>query len=184
MEIHLKKFSFATTSVVKRSTVAILCIFVIGMFMTYSCDKFRTPQEDEPNINHPIEEYPIEEYPIEISIKKISFEGFSCQLEDFADNKPIIVNSMEEFGNYVNCENGFPPEIDFSKCTLLMARGQSSNGIYDKTATFIQNAENEYTLEVRIGLGITMFAQHWSILIFVPKIADDALVTLDVQYYY
>ena len=100
MEIHLKKFSFATTSVVKKSTVAILCMCVIGLCLSIvSCDKPIIPTDPIVNGNDTVgnEEDPNDSiYPL---------NGTSWKLEGIFDTQTEILKVLEP--------------IDCEKCYML-----------------------------------------------------------------
>jgi len=128
-----------------------------------------------------------ENYPIEIPFTEYSLEGTSCQWRnlnyeslDYEGNL-IVVNSNDELENYINCTEGSYLEVDFSKNTLLLASGLAQNQIEEiKNITFSKSATNEYILNIIIHLGVERAIDQWSISIIIPKIANNAIVELDV----
>ena len=119
---------------------------------------------------------------IEIPLKKYSLEEASCQWTNLNYNASvIIVNSVEELNKYVICTAGSYPAIDFSKYTLLLTGGGTTNGVSNIDAVFTQVAVNQYSLKVTIHLNLTTVAQGWSISVLTPKIAGKSTITSTIQ---
>jgi hypothetical protein len=120
--------------------------------------------------------------PIEIPITEYSLAETSCRWTNLDyDGKVIIINSNAKLEKYITCMEGSFPEIDFSKNTLLLARGGC--GARNKIiTTFFQYSTNKYTLDVKIYSSILLPAvTTWSVSILVPKIPNNAIVILDIK---
>ena len=120
--------------------------------------------------------------PMEIPFTEYSLVGTLCQWTnfDYAD-KVIVINGNEDLGKYIDCtDGGYYPGIDFSRHTLLLACGGTTNGVREINTDFSKNALNKYILSIMVHLNISMVAQGWHISILVPKISDEAIIILDV----
>ena len=121
---------------------------------------------------------------IEISLTKYSLEGTSCQWQWIKlkyDGTIIMVNSDEELSQYIICNEGNYPFIDFSKNSLLLTGGGTTNGVHSIDATFTQVAMNQYILKVTVHLTLAGVAEGWSLFALTPRIDNNANITLDVQ---
>ena len=124
------------------------------------------------------------DYPIEIPFTEYSLVGTSCQWRNFEFNKVIIINNEEELGSYISCSSGNYPEIDFSKYTLLLARGGGTSNIHTFEMQLQQISISEYSLYVDITRGMAAFPQPWLISIQVPKLSQNDVVVLNVNDHY
>jgi hypothetical protein len=122
------------------------------------------------------------DYPIEIPFEEYSLEGTSCGWTGFDPNTVIVVNSDEELYDYIECTGGSYPEIDFADKTLLLVRGGATNGIVSIAKHFIQTAANAYSFNIDIILDETDVAQGWIVAILIPKMIDEAVVELNVNF--
>ena len=162
----MKKNLFSPTpSVVKRGTVAMLCLILTGLFWVAGCKKDDKKEDSYPR------DIPFTEYSLEI-----------CQWTNLAyDDKVILINSDEELENYIICTDENYSKIDFLEYSLLLARGVSSNGIRHIDINFSKDTVNEYALNVIIHKDLTTVAQPWLISIITPKIGNEATIILNVQ---
>ena len=114
------------------------------------------------------------------------FEGRTlCQCVDLNyDDEAIVINSYEGLEKYILCKRDGYPEIDFSKHTLLLARGTAKSVISSKEmiSIFLENSTNDYTLNLTIYLNPLLTLQPWHFSVLVPKLPDEATITLSVQY--
>ena len=104
---------------------------------------------------------------------------------DYCDNSLVVVNDNEKWeycfwGIPFTCMEEPFPDIDFSKHTLLLASGYST-AVLEKDFVFLKKTMNEYILRVKIRSGVTLEVSSWSFCILVPKLDNDATVTLEVQ---
>ena len=120
--------------------------------------------------------------PVEIPFTEYSLEGTSCQWANLGyDNKVIIINDNEELKNYITCtENGSYPDIDFSTRTLLLISGTSGD-VWKINATFFENLEKGYILEVILHVTIAAVVKDWNISILTSKIPNETDITLMVS---
>ena len=122
---------------------------------------------------------------IEIPITEYSLVGTDCWRINTEPDKIIVINSNNELEKYMTCsESSNYPAIDFSKYTLLLANGGSTNGIREINTTFLQYTKSKYALNVIVRLDVTMVAQGWNVSILVPKIAPITIITLNVTQTY
>ena len=128
-------------------------------------------------------------YPIEIPFEEYSLAGTFCQWKlrpnshDFCD-KLTIINNIVEFNNNITCTQGsYPPDIDYSEKTLLLANGYSQGYPVGITKiAFLKNSANNYTLNITVWSGILGTVLEWHSPILIPKISNESTVTLEVQH--
>jgi hypothetical protein len=100
------------------------------------------------------------------------------------DSKVIIINNIQDLGNYLNCTESGLPEIDFSKNTLLLASGVNVGGIADVYATLLTKraGKDEYVLDLIVYKNETdVNNTNWQIAVCTPKISDAANVLINKQ---
>ena len=171
---EFKKKIFSTTpGVVGKVMAAMLCMIMVGVFLVVGCKKDnekKTPVEPE--------------YPIEIPFTEYSLSGTSCQWVNLNyDETVIIINSIEELENYIVCEGGGYPEVDFDKQTLLLASGETEKGILKTTAKKnLQLSSKKYELNVVILLNDTPVVEKWRLALIVKKVMEESHVELSVDY--
>ena len=126
------------------------------------------------------------DYPINVPFEVYSLIGTECQwllnLIDF--DTVVMVNNNEELQNFITCTSGNYPEIDFSKHSLLMARGVCTSGIVALEMQLQQISSNGYSLDVDITMDMTAVPQGWFISITVPKLSSNDTVTLNINDHY
>jgi hypothetical protein len=120
---------------------------------------------------------------IEIPFTEYSLAEISCKWKETHNYcKLIIINSNEELENYFACtDSDFA--IDFSKYTLL-AMNSSAPAFNTMNTAFFKNAANKYILNVIFHQNNIYNFFRWSLFILTPKIADDAIIALDLQFYF
>ena len=100
-------------------------------------------------------------------------------------NSVIVINNDEEMKKYANCPDGFSyPEIDFSKYTLLLAKGIATSGIATLEKQFQRISANKYALCVDIRRGTITIQEGWIISIKVSKLPQNTKVTLNLNEHY
>jgi len=115
------------------------------------------------------------------SFAEYTLTGTSCQWENLDyDDKLIVVDSKEELENYISCKEGNYPEFDFSKHTLLLASGQTGDGIVKFSERILQLPENEYRLEIDILLNDAYNSPPWVSALIVNKLNKESNVELTV----
>jgi hypothetical protein len=166
--LAIKRNSFSTAlNVVKKGTVATLCMVMIGL-LAVGCkkDDGKTPQEPTYPTDIPFTEYSLAE---------------TCQWTNLAyDNTVIVINNDEKLSQYVACIGGGYPEIDFEKQALLLASG-ATGGIAEFAVKELQQiSENEYELNIEILLDGTKILQNWNVALVVEKMSENSNLELNV----
>jgi len=152
----------------KTKHLTLLAFFSLFIAFFSFCKK----TESEPN------------YPINIPFDEYSLEGTQCQWTNLPYNDEVIViNNKEELEKYVSCsENNFPA-IDFSKHTLLLARGKNSSGVLELNIKDLQqHSSNKYSLEIEITLSDTVNCKSWCKALIVKKMNEDSKVKLNATF--
>jgi len=130
-----------------------------------------------------------DEYPIEIPFEGYSITATSCYWINLtyptypANGDLKVINSNEELENYITCSVGTYPEIDFSKHTLLVSSGFTTNMNMLSNIELLQNSFSEYTLNLLIQVTNFTVPSGWLYAFLMPKISDEATVILNVTYY-
>ena len=121
--------------------------------------------------------------PIEIPFTEYSLTGSSCQWAwaNIEFEKANVINSKEELEKYIVCSESSYLEIDFSKYTLLLSRGVTTSGVVAFEKQLQQISIHEYSLYVDIAIGITTMPGSWLVAIIVPKLSQNAVVTLNTN---
>jgi hypothetical protein len=126
-----------------------------------------------------------EKEPIDIPFTEYSFGETFCRWIDLDVKEKailIVINSHAEMEEYVTCEEeDYYPDIDFSENTLLLVTGWSGAWI-EFSISFLKNATNQYTLKVEIhSRSLIPAIIKWNRSILTNKIADNAIIALDVN---
>ncbi len=126
--------------------------------------------------------------PIEISFMEYSLTGTSCTWkniqEDYVRIEPsevVIINSKEVLEDYIECagESNYP-EVDFSKYTLLLARGKVAYQDQLEYASMQQLSAKKYVMKVYLRPSLAAAFAYWQMPIIIDKIADDSAIELIV----
>jgi len=117
----------------------------------------------------------------EIPFTEYLLDETSCYWTNFELDKVIIVNNDEELRDYMVCADFEYSQIDFSKHSLLLVRGQATSGIRHIDISLLKNTSNRYTLNVIIRTNATAVAPYWVVSIITPKIDDETAIRLNVQ---
>ena len=93
-----------------------------------------------------------------------------------------IINNDRELRRHITCveESDFPV-IDFSKYTLLLARGSASS--YPSRLHFIdlqQHSSRNYVMNVVVSVGGSTIVSYWHVAIVTDKLDSNARVRLNV----
>jgi hypothetical protein len=97
----------------------------------------------------------------------------------------VIINSQSEMEKYVTC-TGYPPVVDFSENTVLLANGTTNQNIRHVDIELFKSSDNKkYELKVTIFVdNADIEINRWNIAIRTSKISDKSAVTLDVEQTY
>jgi hypothetical protein len=125
------------------------------------------------------------EYPIEIPFEEYCANRscwiyFSHPPQWLPWHELIIINNSEELEQYLICINDCP-EIDFSKHTLLLARGWTHCQIIEISRKhLLQLSKNDYKLEINILLSNATLGERWVVPLIVDKLNEESNVELKV----
>jgi len=125
-----------------------------------------------------------ETYPKELSFTGYSLPETSCQWINLPyDEKVLIINSKTELEKYISCTNGNYPAIDFTKNTLLIASGKTTQNIAEITTKKMhQLSSNSFKLEIEVVLNTITISEEWIVGIVTHKINEDAPIELKTTY--
>ena len=89
-----------------------------------------------------------------------------------------IIDSQEELKKHIECEweQIIPTEIDFSKHTLLLFRGETRNGISNVKYELLHTSRHKLKFVVNIKLGDTFGGGNWTIPILTNKLCDKNII--------
>ena len=126
------------------------------------------------------------EEPVEVSSMEYSLEETSCQWTSLNRNSIgrsfILINSNNELGNYITCEEGCDyPAIDFTKHTLLLAYGYES-GLYFQGPVYLHQFSTGYVLNADFVATVAAVIQTWQSAIIVDKLPEDINIELLVNF--
>ncbi|MDR1198312.1 MAG: hypothetical protein LBK94_04770 [Prevotellaceae bacterium] len=123
-----------------------------------------------------------ENEPIEIPFTEYSLIDTYCHWNSFGPFDSVtVINSNAEMEKYVTCMEGSFPEIDFTKNTLLLARGGTTTNVDYINIVLLKCSKTEYELKITVFVGIATVAQGWSIKIVVPKLSENVQINLNAQ---
>ncbi|MCL2247131.1 MAG: hypothetical protein FWC10_08505 [Lentimicrobiaceae bacterium] len=125
---------------------------------------------------------PDKEYPQNISFTEYSLPETSCHWVNLLyDDKVLMINSNDELEKYISCAKGSYPAIDFSKHTLLLASGKTTNGISDVNVKDLQQlSATHYQLNMKLLLNTLTVSENWSLAFVISKIKEDNRIDLNV----
>jgi len=128
----------------------------------------------------------LEEDPIEIPfteyIPYIFQESCLIQYQNIMlFDEAILVNSNEELEKYMDCSNGGSHfAVDFSKNTLIFARGGGTRNISEIDIQFLKISNIEYSLYIDIYRGYLQTPESWFKIIEVPKLPHNVIFNLNI----
>ena len=167
----------------KKRVLFPVCMIIISCltFVAADCNTCKKSDPNYPDCNPD----PPPEYPIDIPFTFYSLSGTSCQwimLDGDHGNvrhEIEVINSNEELENYITCTNGTYPAIDFSKYTLILARGVEPRGDMPTTANLQQLSINNYIMTINVyPRSIQDVETYWKVSIIVNKIAANSVIEL------
>jgi len=166
----------------KRVIKSIMLVSIFSIIAGYSCSNKNENKEDEnPNPNEEVE------YPIEIPFEDYSLAGTSCKWKRFQgktyEYELITIKNNEDLDNYIECtgESSYP-EIDFSKYTLLLARGIASSTNKVGYYSLQQFSEQGYEMKVDVFLTHATIISYWQVPIIVNKLSEGYAIELIVTH--
>ncbi len=110
--------------------------------------------------------------------------GCDWNFNNIKEDSVYIVNSQEELLSFITCTGGnTPPVIDFSRYSLLLAHGNTMYGRISSIANrLIQLSSNQYKINSEIEIEDTADVQQWHVAIIVPKMTQNSIITLNIDY--
>jgi len=174
-----------TPSVVKRGTVAMLCLMLTGLFLVAGCKK------DDPVISGGSGtggEGEEPEYPIEVPLTEYflgeTFYRYWINLD--YDEQVMVINSTEQLEYYIFCDaNDNPsskyPPVDFSKNDLLLVSGRAESGASYVMKKLQQLSPNEYELDMEVILNTDKPKKEWVFAFLVEKWNQENAIALKVK---
>ena len=121
---------------------------------------------------------------------EIPYVGFSESLtsripgfwENIGKGEMFLINSNEELNKFIP-SNVKHPDIDFSKHSLLLACGMTSNMIYEKSInSLLLFSTNKYKLHVKIELTLSYGVDYWNFALITDKISNNNNVSVNVTF--
>ncbi|MCL2246723.1 MAG: hypothetical protein FWC10_06385 [Lentimicrobiaceae bacterium] len=128
---------------------------------------------------------PEKEYPQNISFTEYSLTDPSCRWVNLPyDENVLVINSYEELGKYISCEENSFPVIDFSKNSLLLASGKTLGGICEKKAKkLVLSSPDKYVLSIEITIDRSLYiSEPWCITFLAEKMNKKNVFELDLTY--
>ena len=167
----------------KITTSIAILLLLAGTF--FSCNNEKEEYFDEP-IDVPFTIFSKSDRSNLLFLESLT--GTSCEWVRLTSSQPdgvVIINSDEELQNFLICriDNHFPV-IDFSKYTLLLARGITSG--HAALVHFIdlqQLSSRNYVMDVRRSVGGLAMVSYWHAAIIIEKLDKNARVRLNVTFY-
>ena len=161
----------------KKVMAAMLCM---GLFWGVGCKKDNPittgsgPGEEPEPIEYPIE-IPFEEYtlPETCQWKNLTYEEWESLVPEV-----IIINSDRELENHVTCMEISYFEIDFSKYSLLLARGKINRSGYAICNNLQQLSERNYEMKVDCYITTLGTITTWYAPVVVNKLSEECTVEL------
>ena len=147
-------------------TLPIISVAIMAMTIAVACDSDSEPQ------------------PKEISFTEYSLSGTDCewiQLENSNDVELIIINSDEKLNNYIQCPIGKNrPAVDFSKRSLLLARGVCLYYTYPNRINLKQFYNESYVMTVNLMPSVMSVITPWQTAIIVDKAVIKGNIKLQI----
>ena len=154
----------------KTKTLSLTAILLTTLFLTISCDNKEIPPE--------------EKFPRDTPFTEFSLEGTSCEWVRFQGSwgtippEIIIINNSEELKTHILCTEEKHSEIDFSKHTLLLARGVWPTLPIIYNTDLQQISAQNYVMTVGIYSSMLPAHGHWQVPIVVDKLDKEIAVEL------
>jgi hypothetical protein len=98
------------------------------------------------------------------------------------EDEVVVINSDEEFKQYVICTGDDYPAIDFSKYTILLANGVGTNCVISADCNSCQKlSEHNYQMNVDVRLGLPFALSYWQVPIIINKLSEGCNIELVVR---
>ena len=161
-------------NIVARGVVCML------LFAAASCEGSKAPYASD--------DIPFDE-PINVPFTEISLLE-ACECEWICDwvrvnteSELVIINSDRELRRHVTCVENVPA-IDFSRYTLLLARGTAGNSNTPVSIRLEQISSRSYEMSLVFQLYLKQVIARWNVPIIINKLNDNDNVNLNVTIKY
>lgn len=112
--------------------------------------------------------------------REVTYDLFSLSGTGYAwkevtyphDNEVVIINSFEELENYITAtrKNHQSLPIDFSKHSLLLARGVEPYNIRATIEDLQQFQSRDYVLHIKLTSNVATVITNWQVALITPKL--------------
>ncbi len=144
------------------------------------CALFTSCERPEPD-QSPSAQFIVGDGPIPHSV--VTLDPMECGWNDtllLHDNRVILVNDALTFQNYVDCNCGYYPSIDFDRYSVIIWSGGISGGAF-YSANF-ECTNGVVCLHLFFTESLTLGPTEFYVKIFLlPKIPDHTPVSLNIQ---
>lgn len=123
--------------------------------------------------------------------RKVCYDIFSLSDSGYAwkevayphDNEVFIINSFDELKNYIIAtrENSQSLPINFSKHSLLLARGVEPYNVRATIEGFLQLQSRDYVLHIKLSSNVATVITNWQVALISPKLEPGDEVILYVE---
>ena len=151
-----------------------LCVAVIMVFaLLVACERPeppKNPSEQIVTMEGPIRFFEFEPNPT------------ACNWNDILyDNQIILINDVQTYYHYINCDKGYYPEIDFDSNNVVIWSGLVAGGSYFNTAT-IECVEGVVHIDLFFQENLTCVASEpWIKAFLLPKIPTNTTISVEVH---
>lgn len=122
--------------------------------------------------------------PADITFSEYSISETGCQWTNLSypqNSEVVVINSYRELENYIICtEKSNIPVIDFSKHTLLLARGIEPYNIRAAMKNLQQLSIQNYVMSIELDPNLAAVITNWQVAIITRKLAERDKVLLQV----
>ncbi|MEG2492357.1 MAG: hypothetical protein RSA67_07405 [Alistipes sp.] len=151
--------------------IALLALMFVASGCSYKCDNMTIPKTNS-------------DVPTDIPFSEYSFSEPNCKWTDLSyphKSEVVVINSYQELENFIICtEKSSIPIIDFSKHTLLLARGIEPYNIYAAIKSLQQLSAQDYVMSVELDPNLAAVVTNWQVAIITRKLAEGDKVLLQV----
>ena len=154
-----------------KKRLSLAGIFFLLISISTACDKSNDEPFDEP-IDAPFTEY--------------SLEGTSCRWTNFNgshyNSELIMINNDKELRKYITSitSDYDYPAIDFSKHTLLLARGVEGHNVSVRNVDLQQSSTRSYAMTVNLQGSLVSVITYWQAPILISRLKVGGSVVLFV----
>jgi hypothetical protein len=148
-------------------TLKFLVFAVLALSMGMACSESKLPGDEEKQKEKPMQE--TGGYVADFNLSSDCGMNYSKMQHDSV----YVINREEEWANIFTCESS--PQIDFSKKTILIVFGGTTNGVSNISKKLLFEDDLLY-LMVDIELNMTAVAQGWHVILITDKINTQSVI--------